>query len=531
MFIKVIDRQKEPDRACWDNDTIYWKGAYYAMCNIATRGEHGYDSGYAVDIHRSEDGVHWSRILKDAMPLKSAHAGFSFHCFGNTLYYHPTCTTPERGIHFKTYRSYDMLHWEHMGDEYDVLPDARWYRQRWDEMQVLDDVENGTPVYYGYISSEVREEVGAPSCGLLKSYDGLHWKVLPPPVIEWGHLPAQHMEVSFCEKIGNKYYLCLNGRLYLDSLGYSLFIFVADRPEGPFFPDESMFRLCGNSNTECTWLTHTALSPDGLLCATWLSHDTEPSIPSRSFTVAPLAKLCSDEGHLRLRYWAGNEAAKGDPLPIDQIQLLHPLPQARKPQDLCQFTHKTLHMEAGRDGVIGLIDGQFDAAEGFVLEGTVQLRENRTAIETHHHAAWFGVFLESGHNQGTVMAASTHAGGVTGTLRFADRPIGSFGLLDDQRAAQDLHTGRSGALRGLIQFQAWDHMHAIGQANAPDLRHGRTHTFRLIARGDFFQLYIDDWYVQTGTMPEGYTGRVGLLALDGTANLYGLRAWQLNIEK
>lgn len=529
MFIPIICPQKEPGRACWDNDTLYCNGFYYAMSNLTEKQDSGYAPGYAVDLHRSKDGIHWERIAKNILPLESAHAGFSFHRFGDAFYYHPTCTTAERGIHFKTYRSFDLTHWEDMGPEYDVLPDPKWYLQRWDELQVLDDQENGKPVYYGYISSEVRPEVGAPSCGLLKSYDGLSWEVLPPPVIQWGRIPSQHMEVSFCEKINGTYYLCLNGRLYLDSLGYSLFLFRGDSPKGPFYPDESMFRLCGNSNREHTWLTHTLQKENSLLCATWLSHDTDPCIPSRSFAVSPFMELKETQNHLRMAYWYGNDACKGQSLPESSWKMVHPLPTVSLPESGWQAENGRLRLTGGRDGIILVSESRFSNEDGFVLEGNIRLQENRTTIETHHHAAWTGIFFETGDREGTVMAVSTHACGATGTLRFDNHPIGSYGFVDDAYAAQDLHTGRSGPLHGLIRFSCHDWIHPIGQATAPDLRHGAVCSFRVLARGDYFQLYLNDWYVQTGVLPSSFTGRIGVIVLDGSAQIDSIRGWNMNL--
>ncbi len=525
MFIRVYDKAGEPGRVCWDNDMLYYDGQYFAMFNfLALDGK-----GYSVDLHSSPDGVHWTRLLKDALPIEGAHAGYSFHQFGDRFYYHATCTTPERGIHFKTYASKDLLNWTHMGDEFDVLPNPEWYAQRWDELQVLDDSdENGEPVYYGYISAEVRPEIGAPSCGLLKSRDGLRWEALPPPVIEWGHIPAHHMEVQFCEKLHGRYYLCLSGRLYMNNMGYSLYTYVSDSPEGPFKPDVETYRLHGTSNCDVTWLSHTFATPDGLLAATWLSHDESPEIPSGSFAIAPLKRAVAPDGHLRLAYWSGNDAVKGCALALPEPMLVHPLPSVRRDDEGLKCEGDALVMRAGRDGLISEIAAGLDREAGWILEGRLLLRENRTAIETHHHAAFFGIALFDGARSATIMAASTQGSCLSGPLSFDDHAIGTFGLLDDARAAQGLHQARSGPLRGLLQFECRDALCAIGYASAPTLRHGRECSFRVIARGDYFELYINDLYVQTFLVPDHFDGRIGFLVLDGDAHLSQCRAWMMD---
>ena len=69
----------------------------------------------------------------------------------------------------------------------------------------------------------------------------------------------------------------------------------------------------------------------------------------------------------------------------------------------------------------------------------------------------------------------------------------------------------------------------FGHASYCGVRHGRKHHFRLIARGEFFELYVDDYYVQTFTLPEPFTGRVGLAVFDGTCRFEGLRAWCVDV--
>ena len=72
-------------------------------------------------------------------------------------------------------------------------------------------------------------------------------------------------------------------------------------------------------------------------------------------------------------------------------------------------------------------------------------------------------------------------------------------------------------------------MGPFGHAAYAGIRHGQTHAFRLIVRGDFFELYVDDLYVQTFTLPIPFTGRVGLLAFDGRCRYDSLQAWDLDL--
>jgi len=528
MFIKVVDVNKTPEKASWDNYTVFHDGYYYAMFNVTYRNM----SSYAFDIYKSSDGVHWEVLCEEQLWINGAHAGFSLHKFGDYFMYHPTCTDAQKGIHFKAYYSKDLLEWEHLGDANDVVPDKRYYEQRWDEIIILDDVDDcGRIIYYGYISSEVRKSIGTPSCAMLKSYDGIHWDILPPPVINWGRIPPHHMEVNFCEKIKGRYYLNMSARLYMDSLGYSLYTFVADKPEGPFKPDETMFRLCGASLHDITWLSHTINSPDGLLCATWLNKDQMPDIPSQSFTIAPFKRLlCNEEGHLRLGYWSENDAAKGCQSRLKNVSMVHPIPSVKSDRDEFDVEDDKITIHAGRDGVILIFDKSFDIKKGFVIEGTIVLNESRTQIETHHHAAHFGIYFESGTNCGTAMVVDTQGITRTGLIKYADYKICDYNFRRDIYAGQGLLLGRSGELKGTLSFDCQDTSGPYGHANSSDLRHGSSHSFRLMARSDFFELYIDDYYVQTFFTPDTFTGRVGIIACDGTAVCQKITAWDMNIS-
>ncbi len=206
MFVSPVDKFKNPGKKAWENFTIFDNDRFYAFFGTGHLTQSN-PSGRAIgiDIAVSHDGVHWRFIGRDLVPIPGAHAGFGVIRIANKHNYYPTCSTEEKGVHFKIYQSEDLLHWKHLGDRYDVVPDCKFYRERWDEIYIIKEQEGGRGVYLGYISSEVRDDVGAPSTGMLKSFDGINWEVLPPPVIEWGELPSQHMELNFCERIGTRF--------------------------------------------------------------------------------------------------------------------------------------------------------------------------------------------------------------------------------------------------------------------------------------------------------------------------------------
>ncbi len=527
MFLSPIRREDPPTRKTWDNATIHDGEAFYAFFNTTDVGAE--PRAYGLDIARSTDGVHWEFIARDLIPIRGAHAGYGILKVGDRVFYYPTVTDENRRIHFKVYASNDYLHWEHLGDERDVVPDPAYYAARWEEICILREREGEGDVYYGYISAEVREEVAESSLGILRSYDGVSWEVLPPPVVDWQGLPTQHTEVNFCEKIDGRYYLSLNCRLHFDSYGYSSYVFVGDSPTGPFVADLPAFRLTGTTTRDVTWLAHPLDGPDGPLIALWLSARQELEIPSHGMGIGPLKRLVTERGHLRLAWWEGNEKAKGRKIdvPMDRTEWVHPAAPVRGERDSFDASGDRITVGAARDGGIVMLAARLDAASGFVVEGTVTANPRRGRASTHQKGAAAGFFLEGGQGEGYAIVADALGRTRGGALRFADHRISNV----DEHAESGawLMNTYEGPFRGLLDFRPDDQVGPFGHAPPSGIRHGRAHRFRLVGRGDFVELYVDDWYVQTYLIPLGFTGRIGVIGFDGVATFADLAAWRLDL--
>ncbi|MGN1409569.1 MAG: hypothetical protein ACI4XJ_05270 [Eubacteriales bacterium] len=512
---------KRDDKKAWENYLVYADGYIYAFFGTGIKSEKNPNiSANGIDVYRSKDGVNFELISEYTIPIEGAHAGFCVKKIGEYFYYYPTCSNAEKGVHFKIYRTKDFRSWEHLGDSYDVLPDRSIYHERWDEMVVLDETdEEGKTIYYGYISSEPREDVSMPGPGMLSSRDGIHWKVLPPAKVEWGETPAQHMELNFVEKIGGKYYMSMSGRMYMDSYGYSLYTFVSDTPFGPFYPDLEKFRLAGNSRREVTWLGHTVNTPDGLLAGLWLSHDTFPDLPSWTFALSTLKRVLCENGHLRLGYWEANDKLFDMAREISlNEKVAHPAEKVKNPRDeAVKCGDGIWKISASRDGVMVLSDKIFDKDTGIELEGEFTCFENRGHIASHQHAAGVGFYFEGTEGEGVMMYADTLGVTRSGSFRYSDEVISDFDIYS--HAGIGLVLGRSGALRGTTEFDFDDTVGPYGHASYAGIRHGKKHRFKIIARMDYFELYIDGYYVQTYLLPENVTGRVGFCVFDGTCDV------------
>lgn len=525
MFISPTDNpETAPDKRAWANYVLYDGEntrfiAFFGTGRKTEENPGAYPTG--LDIAESDDGIHWKWIIRDAMPITGAHAGFGVIKTGEYFYYYPTCSNAEKGVHFKIYRTTDFKVWEHPGDKYDVVPDRSMYHERWDEVHVISDFdEAGDPVYYGYISSEAHGSAGA---GFMQSRDGISWEVLPPLQILWGEMPEQHMELNFVEKIDDIYYLSMSGRMYTDSYGYSLYTFTGSSPRGPFRPDREMFRLCGTTRREVTWLGHSIKTPDGFLCALWLSH-SRPDIPSTTFAVGSLKRIITDGGHLRLAYWNGTDKAIGTELPAGSFKMIHPI-NPTDPRDGTAEGKGLLSINASRDGVIVSPGVKTDRKKGFAVRGTMTVNESRTNIATHHHSAAAGFYFEEAPGTGTAIIMETLGVTRIGRASYSEHRISDSDPYDN--AGISLAAGRSGQLKGTFRFDPEDTVGPYGHASYCGIRHGRTHEFILLARGDYFELFIDNLYVQTYLLPETMTGVIGFCLFDGHADFRNIKIYDM----
>ena len=67
-----------------------------------------------------------------------------------------------------------------------------------------------------------------------------------------------------------------------------------------------------------------------------------------------------------------------------------------------------------------------------------------------------------------------------------------------------------------------------GCATVTGIEPGHEHTFRLLVRMGFFELYIDDLLMQTFRYKSG-AGKVGFLVHDAKAEFSDLKAWKMSL--
>jgi len=512
----------KPSAGKFKDNCVLWHDGRYYLFSMYARGGEGYRNVWSAV---SEDGVHF----KDVGPV-IANAPFFIWAMAvwkvkNRFYMnHGSFDVHGKQNILRFWESADLVHWTYMGESADVGPDPRWYdpNSRLDCMNVLPVVQGPRTRYYGYATGPG---------GFLESDDGIRWRGVAPPVIDWGEIgppptPKEEggLEVGGCEAIDGRYYLLGGWFNYMGSFGYGVYTLVGDTPTGPFRPDVAAYRLCGNSSRWVALWARYCRTNDELLISSYM-YDGHSYEKGQTW-LPPLKKAVVDPGrHLRLGYWKGNDALKGKPIEIHLGRCLavHPAEPARtpasaqsnRPHRLPAFAcvkGNRMEIEAsperpsyGRVDVptaIAALSNTFDLDKGIVLEGTIQATcRNRRLV-----APGIGFYLEHGDREGTAIMLETY-----GLTR-----IGKLTRSDDVRFDFEDVTGPSCATVAGI---------------APHT----PHPFRLLVRRNMYELYLDDRLVQTynTTYAPGGIGatprRLGFIVQNGLGIFQDVRAWQMDL--
>jgi hypothetical protein len=463
-----------------------------------------------VWMAESEDGVHFS----DVGPVIEAPFevwAMSVYRIGDTFVLnHGSFTRPGVQNVIRFWDSKDLTHWTYR-PERDLSPDTRWHHpdSRLDCMDVSHVTENGKSRYYGYATGPG---------GFLESGDGVNWSGGPEGAVEWDPLPAPPIpkdegpfEVGGCQEIDGKYYLVGGWFNYMGHTGYGTYTLVGDSPVGPFRPDPVAYRLCGNSTRWVALWARFCRTPQELLVTNSYMYSGY-SYESGETWLPPLKRAEVDRGgHLRLAYWQGNSAAKGSEVCIDPAGCLQVYPVADEPIPSANGSG-SLCIEAGQErpswlrvdvaSKVVLLNNTFDLRQGIVLEGKVRA----TCRDARLASPAVGLYLEEKDSEGTAILLESHGMTRIGKLTIAD------GFIFD---CEDVITSICASPAGI----------------APNV----LHTFRLLVRGNMFELYLDDLLVQTfnTTHAPGTPGkvprRIGFIVQNGQGHFEAIRAWEMNL--
>ncbi len=207
----------------WDVWVFHAQDTYYLFYGGAKPG---------FGVATSKDGVHWKEQGPVAHPRTTGTGliwkSSNFERDGKYICHQAT----RGGIVFT--ESTDLFNWKLREDVY-YTGDPRWYDSkngRWDGISSVPRPGGG---YYGYCTATAKD--GDLWCiGFGETLDGINWKPLAPPAIEWGpwqKFDAMCVELGGAEFINGKYYLLVNLSHAQDG-GSHMLAFSSDKPEGPF---------------------------------------------------------------------------------------------------------------------------------------------------------------------------------------------------------------------------------------------------------------------------------------------------------
>ncbi|HQH53853.1 MAG TPA: hypothetical protein PKY01_15590 [Candidatus Hydrogenedentes bacterium] len=480
---------RAPEGSLKDNCVLWHEGAFYlfTMYRKTQQLEDRIDDWRYVWLATSQDGVHWKdvgTVIKDTpFPIWAMRV---WRAGGRFVMNHGSFSGNQQDV-LRFWESPDLVQWTYLGPEYDVRrPDG----QRLDHMDVIAQEENGKTVYYGYAAG-----------GLLQSGDGVRWTWVKDFPLTDDMDVRVVMEPGGCERIGDTYYLLVGG-FFPGSFGYAVATYLSENPMGPFRPDYPAFRLNGHSGrtTVALWASYCRYYQELLL--TNYIHD-----PGGTFWWhAPLKSAVVDaENHLRMGYWKGNDALKGEAIPLDTSQVTAVSPDALsgfvcEPNRVVMRAQPRPHLRwltMDKPNVaLAMLQETFDLQTGLVLEGDI--RVSRAIDATIFPAA--GLYLEDGEKKGVAILFET----------WNQTEISVLDMTAEPRFEVQDQTG-------------------FGCATVAGIPCEKTSHFRLFFRQNIFELYLDDLLVQT-FVTQHATGRMGFIVQDGEVAFEQILAWNMNLQ-
>lgn len=513
---------RPPNGNMWDTSIVYHEGKYYLFSMYETEEETENtclteDPANNMWCAISDDGVIWrdvGRVIQDqpftVWKMFVRRLGDRFvmnHGSHSRLPGHGNDT-----LYF--WESDDLLNWRLSSEQGQTHPDPRWYKVegRWDHMYMLPDEVSGG--YLGYCVATPHERYPYAACGMQHSTDGVHWQVLPPPVIEWGSTPAPPMfEVGGCERVDGKYYLIGGAFGYGDGHGYGVYTLVSDHWNGPFRPDSQAYRLCGASGYSgvigVQWLASFGRGRDNELLITNYLTDGVKNY-SRFWGrfgwvwFLPIKKAIIDpDGHLRMGYWRDNERLKGESLTPGRVALIYPQTAGSHLTQIDASIALDSNGEVadanphGDEYAAAVLDESFDLETGIVVEGTL-------TINACHkfRPSKAGFYFEETATSGTYLLLEA------GDPRRRRSDIGGVEWGAQPRIEQ----------RDITQY---------GAATVTGITNQQEHRFRIFYRHNIFELYIDDLLMQTFITANPPTGRFGFVVLNARCVYSDVRIWRM----
>ena len=295
--------------AQWDTWGYYHEGTYYLYYLIT---EYGAGEGFGVAT--STDGVHWQdhgwaihQSERNSFYLGTGSVWKSpdFDKTGKFICNYSEHRKDESGRDIQNILfawSTDLIHWNKYDDATMFKIDTDYYRAdgRWDCIFSFPRDEEG---YWGTwtATSNIKDVKGV---GIGYTKDGLKWKALPMAISEPGVYESGAIYP-------------INGRYYgMFGQNRKMLSFTADEVGGPYKQSE-INGVCLQAGP--TYFSRFLPTDHGLLVNHHSMSGTYIKLGNRRPVTyaAPFKRAeVDDEGVMRWKYWEGNEALKGVPLPV-----------------------------------------------------------------------------------------------------------------------------------------------------------------------------------------------------------------------
>ena len=450
---------KPQNHRLWDVWVMHHAGLHYLFYDLVRR-----NAIEAVALATSADGVHWTDhgpVIEKPSDAPGIGSGFTWKSprFEEDGRFQCNFSVDQR-IRFA--ESADLSKWTVRSD-IEFRKDLRWYAEdgRWDCICTVPRSPQG---YHGYWTADPRD--GSYGFGFGETDDGVHWRALPPPRVDWGAFSGyepEYCEVGGIEVAGGKRHAMIN----FSKDGSRMLSLMADRPEGPFTLSAKNPVLFEGDAHFARFFS----SPDGLLVVhhNLAKEEAQNPEPWDTCYLAPMKRAVVDgDGTLRLGYWIGNDALKGVESPV------------------------TVSSSRGRAAVL---EPGFDAERGFIVEGEMVVGALAGA-DTELQPP--GLFLESGEDRPT--ALTVLPGGVS-----------CIGTVDP---------GGSG-FRPREPRAVWCGPPEVDR----QVPFGPVVRFRLLARRGMLELYLDDLLFHVRSLTKPLTGKIGLLGATGAVR--NVRVWRM----
>ncbi len=318
MFFKPRLNKNLWDTYVFFNDGIYYlyylvsdPSNLYGIC-LATSKDGVFWDEHGMILHKSED----ARWIAMGSIVKSP-AFERDHKFRMNISEWRGPKDDEGQQTIFAMESTDLIHWTFLGKEHEFSPDPRWYRtnesnqSRWDGINAVPRPGGG---YYAFLTANPKDF--HPGFGFGESEDGIDWRALPPPRIDWGtRTPMNNIEVGGVIEFNSRYYMMVGtwGLERYEGHG-GMLTFSSDKLQGPYQPEKHNFHLLTSTEHLHAYFSRFCPTPQGTL----VNYQLIPRHEDCYF--APFKRAMVDsQGTMRLAYWEGNDKLKGNQLNVSTI--------------------------------------------------------------------------------------------------------------------------------------------------------------------------------------------------------------------